>query len=154
LKLKPEQELDPLYLRKSAMDYLARREHSEQELVRKLTRRGFDAEMVEAAVTDLKTDGLLSNTRFAAAFVNSRFQRGSGPQKIAAELRERGIDADLISVSIESYDDQWRQRVREVREKKFGAVLPGDFRERSRQMRFLQQRGFTVEQISGVFKDE
>jgi len=154
LKLKPEQEQDPLYLRKSAMDYLARREHSEQELVRKLTRRGFDAEMVEAAVADLKTDGLLSNTRFAAAFVNSRFQRGSGPQKIAAELRERGIDADLISVSIESYDDQWRQRIREVREKKFGADLPGDFRERSRQMRFLQQRGFTSEQISGVFKDE
>jgi SOS response regulatory protein OraA/RecX len=32
--------------------------------------------------------------------------------------------------------------------------MPGDFRERSRQMRFLQQRGFTAEQISGVFKDE
>ncbi|HAJ91701.1 MAG TPA: hypothetical protein DCO71_03615 [Gammaproteobacteria bacterium] len=153
-KLKPEQAHDPLYLRKTAMDYLARREHGEQELVRKLARRGFDAEMVETAVADLKADGLLSDIRFAEAFVNSRFRRGSGPQKIQAELRERGIDADLISVSIEAYDDQWRQRIREVREKKFGAVLPGDFRERSRQMRFLQQRGFTAEQISGVFKDE
>ena len=154
LKLKPEQENDPLYLRKTAMDYLARREHSEQELVRKLTTRGFDAGMVEAAVADLKADGLQSDTRFAEAFVNSRFQRGSGPQKIHAELRERGIDADLISLCVEAYDDQWRQRVREVREKKFGADLPGDFRGRSRQMRFLQQRGFTAEQISGVFKDE
>jgi len=154
LKLKPEQERDPHYLRKTAMDYLARREHGEQELTRKLTRRGFDTEMVETAVADLKADGLQSDTRFAETFVHSRFQRGSGPHKIVAELRERGIDADLISVSIESYDDQWRQRIREVREKKFGADLPGNFRERSRQMRFLQQRGFTAEQISAVFKNE
>jgi regulatory protein len=154
LQLKPERYQDPLYLRKTAMDYLARREHGEQELARKLTNRGFDAELVEAAVVSLVADGLLSDTRFAEAFVNSRFQRGSGPQKIRAELRERGIDAALISRCIEAYEEQWRQRVREVREKKFGAGMPGDFRERSRQMRFLQQRGFTAEQISGVFKDE
>ena len=154
MKLKPEQAQDPLYLRKTAMDYLARREHGEQELVRKLGSRGFDAGMVETAVAELKADGLLSDSRFAEAFVNSRFQRGSGPQKIQAELRERGIEAGLISLCIEAYDDQWRQRVREVREKKFGADLPGDFRERSRQMRFLQQRGFTADQISAVFKNE
>ena len=136
------------------MGYLARREHSEKELVRKLTGRGFDAGLIETAVVDLKTDGLLSDARFAEAFVHSRFQRGSGPQKIVAELRERGVAADLISVCIEAFDDQWRVRIREVREKKFGAELPGTFRERSRQMRFLQQRGFTAEQISGVFKDE
>jgi regulatory protein len=154
LQLKPEQAHDPLYLRKSAIDYLARREHSERELVRKLKRRGFDAEMVETAVADLKADGLQSDSRFAEAFVSSRFQRGSGPQKIVAELRERGIDADLVSLNVEAFDDQWRQRIREVREKRFGADLPGDFRERSRQMRFLQQRGFTAEQISGVFKEQ
>ena len=32
--------------------------------------------------------------------------------------------------------------------------MPGDFRERSRQMRFLQQRGFDAEQIRGLFRDE
>jgi len=129
LKLKPEQDLDrypdrykdPVYLRKTAMDYLARREHSEQELTRKLTVRGFGEVLIETALAELVTDGLQSDARFAEAFVNSRFQ--------------------------------W-QRVRDVREKKFGADLPGDFKERSRQMRFLQQRGFTSEQISGAFKDE
>ena len=158
MKLKPEQDderyQDPLYLRKTAMDYLARREHSEQQLTRKLTGRGFDEDLVEIAVAELVADGLLSNARFAEAFVNSRFQRGSGPQKIRMELRERGVAPELASLSIEAFDDQWRQRVREVREKKFGAEQPGDFKERSRQMRFLQQRGFTSEQISGAFKDE
>ena len=158
MKLKPEQDderyQDPLYLRKTAMDYLARREHSVQQLTRKLTGRGFDEQLVEIAVAELVSDGLLSDARFAEAFVNSRIQRGSGPQKIRMELRERGVAAELISLSIGVFDDQWWQRVREVREKKFGSDQPADYKERSRQMRFLQQRGFTAEQISGAFKDE
>ncbi len=135
------------------MDFLARREHSEVELRRKLATRGFDAELIETTLADLVAENLLSNSRFAEAFVHSRFQRGTGPQKIHAELRERGIDDGLIDDSIAGYDQQWRERVREVREKKFGAHLPGDYKERARQMRFLQQRGFTSEQISSAFKE-
>ena len=136
------------------MDFLARREHGEQEITQKLIARGFDTDIVEAAISTLISDGLLSDSRFAEAFVYSRFKKGSGPQKIHAELRQRGIDDDLISVCMETIGDQWRQRVREVREKKFGLESPRDFKERSRQMRFLQQRGFTSEQIRGAFGND
>ncbi len=153
-KLKPEQDSDPVQVRKTAMDYLARREHSVQEITRKLHGRGFDADVVEAAVADLIDDNLLSDRRFAESFIHSRLQRGSGPQKILAELRQRGIDQELVSLAMEAVDSEWRERVREVREKKFGAALPKNFKERNRQMRFLQQRGFTHEQISSVFRDD
>lgn len=136
------------------MDYLARREHSELELAHKLAGRGFDPELVEATVAGLVAERLLSNERFVEAFVHSRFQRGSGPQKIEAELRSRGVDAGLVSDCIDSYGEQWLQLVRDVREKKFGSALPADFRERSRQMRFLQQRGFSAAQIASVFRDD
>jgi len=39
-----------------------------------------------------------------------------------------------------------------VRLKRFGLQPPDDFRERSRQMRFLLQRGFTTEQIDTLFR--
>jgi len=136
------------------MDFLARREHSEQELARKLTGRGFDPDLVDATLGELVAERLLSNQRFVEAFVHSRFQRGSGPQKIHAELRGRGIDVDLVDACIDSYGEQWLELVREVREKKFGRPLPADFRERSRQMRFLQQRGFTSAQVASVFRDD
>ena len=51
------------------------------------------------------------NARFAEAFVHSRIQRGSGPQKIRAELRERGISDDLIDNSLDAYADSWRELV-------------------------------------------
>jgi regulatory protein len=135
------------------MDFLARREHSEQELANKLTTRGYDADIVVATLASLVADNLLSNERFAEAFVHARIQRGSGPQKIRAELRARGIPDGLIDASLEVYADHWRELAREVREKRFGNGQPVDFRERSRQMRFLQQRGFIAEQISGAFQD-
>lgn len=136
------------------MDFLARREHGEQEITQKLIARGFDSDIVEAAISTLISDGLLSDSRFAEAFVYSRFKKGSGPQKIHAELRQRGIDDSLISASMEAIGEQWLERVREVREKKFGQESPRDFKERSRQMRFLQQRGFTSEQIRGAFGND
>ena len=135
------------------MDFLARREHSEQELARKLTARGHDAHTVAVTLASLVADRLLSNARFAESFVHARIQRGSGPQKIRAELRERGVSDALIDASLAAHADNWRELAREVREKRFGSKQPVDFRERSRQMRFLQQRGFSGEQIRGVFGD-
>ena len=37
--------------------------------------------------------------------------------------------------------------MQQVREKKFGADLPGEYAERAKQMRFLQYRGFVPENI-------
>jgi regulatory protein len=136
------------------MDMLARREHSEREISRKLAAKGYDEDVIADTVEGLITDGLLSNARFVESFVNSRYQRGQGPLKIRAELRERGIDDAAIDTCLEDYAGEWRELAGQVREKRFGSSLPGDFRERSRQMRFLQQRGFDAEQIRGLFRDE
>jgi regulatory protein len=149
--LKPEAADDPLRAR--ALDLLARREHSERELYRKLCSRGYADEVVSDVIHALLSEGLLSDVRFTESFIRSRVERGSGPRKIVMELRERGIDGALIETCLNAYRTHWARTISLVREKKFGAVLPQDFRERSRQMRFLQQRGFTPEQIAGVFRD-
>jgi len=153
-KQRPEEEQTPAVIRKAAMDCLARREHGEQELAAKLVAKGFDQGPVAEALAGLLADNLLSDARFTEAFVHSRYQRGSGPQKIRAELHQRGIDESLIDDCLNVYAGQWQVLVGEVRARKYGAALPADFRERSRQMRFLQQRGFTAEQIARAFNDE
>ena len=126
----------------------------EHELAAKLIGKGYDETLVAEALAGLVADNLLSDARYTEAFVHSRYQRGAGPQKIRAELRVRGIDEGLIEAHIQCYDDQWQSLVNTVRERKYGTDVPADFSERSRQMRFLQQRGFTAEQISRVFRDD
>ena len=107
---------------------------------------------MQATVNELVAQGLLSDARYAESFIHSRFQRGQGPQKIRAELRERGVDDALIEAGLELYAPHWQQLIEQVRLKRFGPARPDDFRERSRQMRFLMQRGFTAEQIDALFR--
>jgi regulatory protein len=122
-------------------------------LLRKLLSRGFAAGVAGEIVSGLVAERLLDNARFAESFVHSRYQRGQGPLKIKAGLHERGIDAGLVDRALDDSDPQWRELAARVRSKRFGPVLPADFRERSRQMRFLQQRGFSAEQIAAVFRE-
>jgi len=129
------------------MDYLARREHCRAELLDKLARFGFDIATAEEAVTQLGTDGLQSDARFAEAFVRTRINQGKGPARIRADLRGRGLDAASVDAAIDAAGEDWAALARDVRLKKFGAEAPSDYPEKARQMRFLQSRGFEPDQI-------
>jgi regulatory protein len=129
------------------MDLLARREHSPAELRRKLADRDFSPGEIEVTLEALIREGLLSEARFLESFVDSQVRRGHGPVWIRAELEKRGIAGEEVAAALAAADRDWTALAREVRAKRFGAGRPADFRERARQMRFLQYRGFTGAQV-------
>ena len=132
----------PREARKKAMDFLARREYGQQELINKLADKGFDREIAELAVVRLAEDGLQSDERFAENFVQSRVNQGKGPVRIRIELSQRGIDEAAVESAIEGCDANWHTLARDVRLRKFGRHQPADFKAKAKQMRFLQYRGF------------
>ncbi len=95
----------------------------------------------------LEAENLLSDRRFAESFVLQRVARGRGPLKIRYELRERGVSDDLVVQCMDVDRESWCKQALAVRHKRFGAEPPEDIRERSRQARFLAQRGFEQEHI-------
>lgn len=136
--------------RKKAMDLLARREHSVAELRAKLIARDFSPDAVDRAITLLTEEGLVSDERFAEAFVTSRVRKGQGPLRIRVELERRGVSSDFITTCLEQGDIDWDGLVRSVRVKKFGPASIENYREWARQANFLHYRGFTGDQISHV----
>jgi regulatory protein len=134
-------------VRAAAVALLARREHSAHELVAKLDQRGYDPEVAKRVLDDLERRGLLSDTRYVSALIAQRAARGHGPLRIRNELRASGVDAALVEAEIERSERDWSALATEVRRKRFGEELPGDWPERARQSRFLQYRGFTGDQI-------
>lgn len=141
-------------VRESAMNYLARREHSRLELEQKLARKEFEQAEISAALDRLVDDGLLSDARFAESFVHARRQRGNGPLKIQAELKMRGVNETIIHQYLDAQQPLWYELACRVRSKRFGEGLPGEYEQRMRQARFLQQRGFSHEQINRALKKE
>ena len=129
------------------MDLLARRDHSRLELDRKLTERGFEPDLVAHVLDDLTRDRLLEEHRFVESFIRARLRKGQGPVRIRAELAQRGVEDASVSTALTEADCDWTALAAEVRSKRFGAEAPEDFKERARQAKFLQYRGFETEQI-------
>jgi regulatory protein len=127
------------------MDLLARREHSRLELERKLVTRSFDQSLVASVLDELEQQDLLSAERFTQSFVESRYSRGQGPLRIEKELADRGIASTGGYLNDERFD--WNALARETRVKRFGSPVPDDFAAKARQMRFLEYRGFSRDQI-------
>ncbi|HEY9149781.1 MAG TPA: regulatory protein RecX [Gammaproteobacteria bacterium] len=140
-------EYSPADIRARALGLLARREHSRLELARKLRQRGMAGADLEQVLDELVAARLLSDTRFAEEYARSRASRGYGPLRIRAELRERGIDDAGIQAALAELGEDWCQQARTARQRRFGEESPADLKERARQSRFLQQRGFSPEQI-------
>jgi regulatory protein len=99
----------------------------------------------------LRESGLVSDHRFAEAFVRSHAARGHGPVRIRYALRELGVATELIEPSIAAEDFDWAELAAKLRLRKFGERAPKSYTERAKQMRFLQYRGFVTDQIRAAF---
>lgn len=141
---------DPTEARKKAMDFLAKREYGEHELAQKLIAAGFESTTAAAAVDKLAGEGLQDDRRFVENFIQSRINQGKGPVRIRQEFRERRVRAAMIDEALEAVAEDWFDLARTVRRKKFGSGLPQDFKEKARQMRFLQYRGFESAHIQAA----
>ena len=127
---------------------MARRDHSQSELFRKLLDKYLDHETeIHNQLNVLADEGLLNDARFIENFIAYKRRRGLGPLRIRAELIERGVHEDLIEHHLDITDNAWLNDVRHVWQKRFKNNLPRDFKTRAAQMRFLQYRGFTHQQI-------
>ena len=129
----------------AALKMLMRREHSKLELFNKLQLKGYDDEIIDSAITQLAEQNYQSDERFAEDFILMRFNQGKGPVKIASELKLRGISSFNLS------DFDWFKSAKEIRKKKFGDIASSDFKEQAKQKRFLQSRGFSLNQINQSF---
>jgi len=173
-------------LRGRALQLLARREHSREELRRKLAaHRGKDdgkddgkdggeassvGADIEALLDDLTARGWLSDARFAEQSIRAGARR-YGPLRLAQRLRERGIGAEAIAAALKSAaagdseaggaseaggDSEpggdggasagLDRSLEKIWSSRFDAP-PASERERARQVRFLQARGFPLQAV-------
>lgn len=135
----------PESLRARAIRLLARRDYSRTELAHRLAAREASREDVAELLDDLERLGYLSDARYAQAVVTQKSGQYSR-RAIAGSLKAHGVARDAASEALDAQpvDDDaalvalWRRR--------FGRV-PENEREKGRQVRFLQSRGFSLSAI-------
>ena len=135
------------------LSFLARREHSAEELRRKLTQNSSISktadfsEVLERCLLEMQEKGFQSDVRFARQYVESKLANKShGPLKILAGLFNRGIPAEQAKLVLNELGGQelWLKKSIECLEKieKKGKPLTPQVLSQK-----LYQQGFTWETI-------
>ncbi len=132
-------------LREQAMNYLARREHSRQELLQKLRQKGYEKDEILPVLEKLTNDNLQSDDRFAEHFIEARRMAGYGPRRVIVDLRQRGIPEAIYSDYLSRVD--WCSALQQLWQRKFRGEKPQDGKTLGKQQRFLLSRGFSINDI-------
>lgn len=138
----------PLEIR--ALRFLAQREHSRRELERKLSSQANTrlSEEVINVLDKLERQGFLSEKRAAEQITRIRRTR-FGSQRIIHELKTKGIDDHLIGDILPVLKETELETALNIWRKKF-AQPPATREERAKQIRFMMNRGFSMETIQHV----
>lgn len=147
-----------------AVRILAMRDHSEQELRRKLTtpapsasfgqqteKAEYSAEDIEKVIAWCYQQNWLDDRQFAMRFIASRSRKGYGPQSIRQSLQQKGIDRETREEVLFACEIDWGLQAKETAERKFGTPLPDEWQKRVKVQRFLLYRGFFMEDIQNIY---
>ena len=140
----------PLSLKARALRLLALREHSRAELQSKLARHVQEGDDLPALLDQLQAKGFIDETRVAESHVHRRSAR-LGVQRLAQELRHKGLDEALVRAQLQVLRSTEFERAQAVWQRRF-SVAPNSPEERARQMRFLAARGFDSQAIGQVLR--
>lgn len=146
-----------------AIRILAMRDHSEQELRRKLaapvmSKNGPEAldvtpEELEQVVAWCIENRYLDDNRFVGQFIASRSRKGYGPARIRQELSHKGIARQAVEQAMRECDIDWVSLARAQAQRKYGEPLPSAFAEKVKIQRFLLYRGYLMEDIQEIWRN-
>lgn len=122
-------------------------ESVDEQTLNAALREAFAA-LLDQSLSKLEQEGLLSDERFAEAYLNMRANAGFGPEKIKLELNQRGIAS--VDWVVEARD--WRAALRDVIDRKTNGRALRSKNERASLQRFLTHRGFKASDIGAELR--
>ncbi len=150
-------------LRWLAFYYLSRREYGKAELKQKLIDKEQDPDKIDALLDEFEDNGYQSDYRTTLMLIRENIRKGRGRGRIKQEFYKKKITMpsnidELIDIANTESDEfsefinedkdslvegmDWLKLAVEARTKKYGDDIPVEQKEKARQLRFLQYRGF------------
>jgi len=138
-------------LRRAAMDYLARREHSFYELNQKLNKKfpDSDSSLLVEVLDVLKAENLQSDERFTESYVRYRKSKGFAYLHIRADLAGRRVSEMVIGKYLIKADEHWQISAGQLVAKRLRSqeALSFGSKEHRKLSRFLVSRGYSPAEV-------
>lgn len=150
----PKKNPPALSSKEAAIQLLSRRDHGEYELYQKLAFKGYDEEQIQEAVNFCIDHNYLDDLRYAKSQIRQHVYKGHGERRIRQELSQKRVSESVIEEALQEEPQDWFELAKAAAEKKFKGIKAKDQKEYAKQVRFLQYRGYSFDQISYALSDE
>jgi regulatory protein len=136
----------------AAVQFIAYRPRSEREVRDRLRKRDYSETAIEIAIEKVTGWGYLDDRDFARLWVDNRVQhRPRGERLLAQELRQKGIDSDVIATVLDETDLNEHAAALELARKRAPRLASLDAQTRERRLsQYLARRGYGWDVIRPV----
>ncbi len=144
------------HIKQRAFRYLGRRQHSTSELRIKLKQKGYETELINQVLDDLKNKNYLDDTKFAEMYVEEKMKlKLWSEQKLRSELIKRGIKSEIISDVLRNLipDEDKLNNAMIIASKKYDALKNRNVEKdviKRKLITFLNSRGYNYDVIKEV----
>ena len=152
------------HIKQRAFSYLARRFHSERELLIKLKQKSYEERLIKLVLNELKEKSFIDDQVFADHFIEEKLKKKRwGKNKIRAALFSKGVSASIIDKVLKSFDSEEDQNEAALSlvKKKYENLKKRETDNRKLKQKliaFLLSRGFeyeiSVEVVSKIIKQD
>jgi len=152
------------HIKQRAFSFLARRFHSERELLIKLKQKSYEERLIKLVLNELREKSFIDDQVFANHFIEEKLKRKRwGTNKIRAALFNKGISASIIDEVLKSFDSEEDQNEAALSlvKKKYENLKKRETDNRKLKQKliaFLLSRGFeyeiSVEVVSKIIKQD
>ena len=142
--IKPANDIEAV--RRSAFWHLGRRDHSEQELRRKLSRKTDNQAWIEMVINQCYEYNYLNDQRFVESFIRSSNNKGYGINRIKRDLQQKGITTEMIQGTFSDNQYNYMESAILLLDKKYNNRLNNQ-NIKQKAMSFLQNKGHCFDDI-------
>jgi regulatory protein len=142
------------FIKQRAISFLARRFHSERELLLKLKTKSYEERLIKIVLKELKEKSFIDDQIFTTHFVEEKLSKKRwGKNKVRAALFNKGVSANIIDEVLQSFDSDLDQdeAALNLAKKKYESLKSryNDARKlKQKIISFLLGRGFDYEVVS------
>ena len=148
-------ENDLYLIKRSAIGILQRRMHSKREIKTKLLKKKYDKKLIDTTIEYLVDRNYLNEEQFTEQFIREKFViRKNGPNKIRAELINKGIPREIIDrqINLAIGEEESIENALSLARKRLPRIENFDLtKKKQRLFSFLSSRGYSHSTIFNVF---
>ena len=144
------------HIKQRALSFLARRFHSERELLIKLKTKAYEERLIKIVLNDLREKSIIDDQVFANHFIEEKLKKKRwGKNKIRAALFSKGVSSSIIDDVLQSFNSEEDQNevAFSLAKKKFENLKLRETDSKKLKQNiisFLLSRGFDYEVSSGA----